>query len=153
RLGAKLLVSGTDGAAFGLWATDGTAAGTRLLGPAAIFGSPTAELQGRLHYAVYDSSTSRTLLWATDGTPEGTEPLRDHEGSEIDATHDFARLGDLLLFTVDGKLWQTDGTAAGTFPVRDLGVHSSGELVAIGSRVLFPSYDRATGLELWAVEP
>ncbi|HEX6864553.1 MAG TPA: hypothetical protein VF414_17115, partial [Thermoanaerobaculia bacterium] len=151
-LGAKLLVSGTDDASFGLWATDGTPAGTQLLGPASNFGSPAAELQGRLYYAVYDSSASRTLLWTTDGTPGGTGPLRDHEGSEISAAYDFARLGNLLLFNVDGKLWQTDGTAAGTFPIRELGARSSGELVAIGSRVLFPSYDRDTGLELWALE-
>ena len=150
-LGAKLLVSGTDGEVFGLWATDGTPAGTQLLGPPANLG-PTAVFQGRFYYAVYDQSELRTLLWTTDGTPGGTGPLRDKDGSEVPPAWDFAALGDLLLFTVqDGTLWQTDGTAAGTFPVRHLG-RVSLDLVRAGSRVFFSSYDRATGVELWAVE-
>lgn len=53
-------------------------------------------------------------------------------------------------------LWQTDGTSAGTFPILPETFPGSdgvvGELVRAGSRVFFPAYSRAEGVELWAVE-
>jgi len=151
-LGAKLLVSGTDGASFGLWATDGTPAGTQLLGPARSDGHAATVFQGRFYYSVYDEPAARSFLWTTDGTPAGTGPLHDREGAEVLAAYDAAPLGDLLLFTTDDRrLWQTDGTAAGTLPVRDLD-RVSLELVRAGSRVFFADYDRATGAELWAID-
>ncbi len=151
-LGAKLLVSGLGHEVLGLWATDGTPAGTALLGPARSAGYATTVFQERFYYAARSPSGSLDVLWTTDGTPEGTAPLRGHDGSEVPPAWDFAPLGDLLLFTVEtGTLWQTDGTAAGTLPVRDLG-RVSLELVRAGSRVFFPAFDPDTGVELWAVE-
>ncbi|HYH44379.1 MAG TPA: hypothetical protein VEG34_01745, partial [Thermoanaerobaculia bacterium] len=151
-LGAKLLVSGLGHEVFGLWATDGTSAGTVLLGPARSDGYATTFFQERFYYAARSPSGSLDVLWATDGTPEGTAPLRGHDGSEVPPAWDFAPLGDLLLFIGDDRaLWQTDGTAAGSLPVRDLG-RVSLELVRAGSKVFFPAFDPATGVELWAVE-
>ena len=103
-LGEDLIVSGGM-----LWATDGTPAGTRTLGPAGL--GPWTVFQGRLYYA------SSQSLWVTDGTPQGTELLPG-----LPAPSAFAVLGDRLLFTTSlpgAPLWEWDGTersASATWP-------------------------------------
>ncbi|HEX5719247.1 MAG TPA: hypothetical protein VF179_24005 [Thermoanaerobaculia bacterium] len=146
--GPKLLVSNLDG----LWSTDGTAAGTHLVGPPWYRFYQLAAwtvFRERFYYVAADPSNPGLMaVWVSDGTPEGTHHLLP--GPALD----FAPLGDRLLFTQqDGLLWQTNGTAAGTLPVRDLDPGSSLELVRAGARVFFPAPDPATGTELWAVEP
>ena len=138
-LGSRLIVSGDEG----LWSTDGTAEGTQLLGPAQTeFHQISTVFQGRLYYHAYEGAVT---LWVTDGTPGGTRRLKDSEA------YDFAPLGDRLLFTADdGWIWQTDGASAAR--LLEQGRGASWELVRAGSKVFFPAFDRATGVELWAVE-
>ena len=58
----------------GIWSSDGTANGTRMLGTGSPSGSPAA-LNGALFYIAYDPGSGTQRLWKTDGTPAGTSPL------------------------------------------------------------------------------
>lgn len=136
----------------GLWVVDGT--GTRKINDHEIdtVNDPQAVFEGRLYYV------AQGILWVTDGTEAGTVPFVDRTGSVIVSPQRFAVLGDRLVFTahhVFGPvLWESDGTPAGTFQVEPrVRIDSPEELVRAGDRVFFPSYDTATGWELWAVRP
>lgn len=146
----------------GLWVTDGTPAGTRQLSQKTIHidtreeGVPIA-WNGQLFFA----SDSDEILWKSDGTEEGTGPLLDADGLEIDEPEAFRAFDGRLYFTtgLTSLLYQTDGTPEGTFVVRSLaspfelgGEDASFELVPAGGRLLFRSWDRTTGSELWGLD-
>jgi len=146
----------------GLWVSDGTTAGTRRLNQKLIhidsreIGVPIA-FNGQLFFA----SDSDEILWRSDGTEEGTAPLLDSSGLEIDEPEAFHAFDGRLFFTtgLTSLLYQTDGTAAGTSVVQglaapfELGSESASfELVTASGRLLFRSWERTTGSELWALE-
>ena len=154
-LGDRLILS-THGQ--GLWVSDGTAEGTRKLAVQEVdaFNRPDTWIvfQNRLYFVATDGT-----LWVTAGTQTGTGQLRDHEGHEIFSPGRFAVLGDRLVFTAPDLfgnlvLWESDGTPDGTFQVVPrVEIGSPVELVRAGNLVFFPSYDPATGWELWAARP
>lgn len=89
-----------------LWATDGTAAGTRLVadlltGPGGALPRPLAAVAGRLVLDAYDPDHGAEL-WVSDGTAAGTRRVTDlapgaessHPGSPVAA-------GDRLFFSAD----------------------------------------------------
>lgn len=101
-----------------LWATDGSAAGTRLvvdLTPASrVSSSPfdLVEYDGNLYFTARIGSARQ--LYRTDGTAAGTVPL--NPGVPVDRLY---RGGDGLLISFGNDLYATDGTAAGTTQVSD----------------------------------
>lgn len=146
----------------GLWVTDGSPGGARRLSQKLIhidtreIGVPSA-FEGRLYFA----SDGDEILWSSDGTEEGTAPLLDADGLEIDEPEAFQGFDGRLYFTtgLTSLLYETDGTPAGTFVVHSLaspfelgGEPANFELVTVGGRLLFRSWERATGSELWALE-
>lgn len=90
-------------------------------------------------------------LYATDGSAAGTVLLRGANGEPIRGTH--AILGGKLAYSADG-IWETNGTPAGT---KRLLAPREGliltDFVRVGERIFFPWYDKATGVELWALRP
>jgi len=151
----------------GIWRSDGTAAGTRLL---MAFGSQPQDVNGntllptftpagdRLFFRM-DDGVHGTELWRTDGTPEGTALVRDIAPGPKDASiTSLAAAGGKVYFSAtDGEhgleLWESDGTASGTRLVQDIapGTASSNpeQIVATGDKLFFAADDGAHGRELW----
>lgn len=157
-----------------LWSTDGSAAGTQMLGDL----EPGAESAGILDLLVAGDLLYFTRLrqpvgepaslewWRSDGTLAGTQRL-----AQVISTADAGDLIDLraralvdlnglaLLAVYDPErgrfaLWRSEGTPAQTrsyFEVvtpSDLPVR----LVAAGSAAFFVGYDPATGFEPWRTD-
>jgi ELWxxDGT repeat protein len=104
---------------FGIWRTDGTAGGTRLLVPRG--GSVMQEVDGLAFLQVYDADGRPGGLWRSDGTPDGTFLLKDVQLSPWASS----RLNDLLLLPADDgttgrEPWRSDGSPAGTELIRDV---------------------------------
>ncbi len=161
-----------------LWATDGTAEGTRPVAdiwpgggdsnPGG-FGPPGSFFalgDGRLLFAAADPFRGAEL-WVTDGTAEGTRLVADINRSASgfggSFPSNFASLGGgRALFTAtDGATgtepWITDGTAEGTRPVADInpGPSSStfGGFASLGGgRAVFAADSGGTGSEPWVTD-
>lgn len=144
-----------------LWATDGTAAGTRTLlsnprtsgfrlnllgqlaGPRAFF-----DLDGTLLFQGTDGATGAEL-WRSDGTPAGTTLVKDLQpGPASSLPAEITRAGSTVFFRSDAgtqheKLWKTDGTPAGTVLLRSVeqfynfGNFSPRDLTVLGNSLLF----------------
>ena len=171
RLGDSvvMLASGRSGDLGGVWISDGTAAGTRLVREMAVFDrsqglelASAGELNGELFFAGAADFFFDHELWTTDGTADGTVLVKDIApgGDRSSSPAEFVRLGARLLFAAtteeEGReLWTTDGTLAGTLLVADLvpGPDGSGPhaLTVVGGRVFFFTSD--SGVEsLWITD-
>lgn len=166
RAGARALFY-AEAQGFGRepYATDGTPAGTVLLGDLrpGIAGSwaPQSDLfpgnTARGALIAPAGASAGTPLWITDGTPAGTTLLLDlypglapkqiREGLEFD--------GQVFLAVVasgsNGGLWISDGTAAGTQLLREF-VNISSLTRGTGllaDRVFFSARGGSEGAELW----
>jgi ELWxxDGT repeat protein len=153
-----------------LWATDGTAAGTRLVKDinTDTRGSyPTALVRaGGVTFFTADDGTDGQQLWKTDGTPAGTARLTTLPGGVTNLT----AVGNAVFFTGrDGMagydLWTSDGTAAGTrlvatipVPVVDPpgdaqpifpGWPGLQNLTAVGGKLFFTVDTPGMGQQLW----
>ena len=159
----------------GIWKTDGTPAGTRLLRGYLVFSWPDysrsgfVELNGVLYfaardYSAFDSSRDHDYeLWRSDGTPEGTHLVSDvHSGAGGSYPRELTRVGDHVYFTAENNtaeaLWQTDGTYEGAFPIMVLGPPSPWpsyrprrELTSANGK-LFLVRTTSSGKALWKVE-
>jgi ELWxxDGT repeat protein len=159
------VLSSGDLGTWGLWRSDGTEAGTRLVRPFAFpeQADPVpgpVSFNGRLYFAVDDGVHGREL-WSSDGTPEGTVLVRDLDpGAAGSRTGNLTVAGGRLFFTaldpVHGdELWQTDGTQAGTRLVQDIAPLAESShpdhLTASGDKLFFVADDRLTGRELWVL--
>lgn len=171
RLGALLLFAADDGLTDReLWATDGTAAGTRQVrninlqdteeGGTMLPGSEPdslVRLGGVVLFAADDGVSGREL-WVTDGTEAGTRRLRDlRPGTEGSVPHDLVEQGGLVYFFASAtgqgdSLWRTDGTEAGTVPVKSLARRNlpswGSRLTPVDGRLFFVAANEATGPEL-----
>ncbi len=174
RLGGKICFFGTDGRSlgpkeFGLFLTDGTAAGTVRVGRQA-FGNGYATFLGAVGQArkkaVFWGYTPEYGWepWVTDGTGFGTHLLRDlSPGPESSWLSGWTRAGMRTLCvawrtqTRYSDLLVTDGTSRGTrllseiYPGRRIAC--SGGLALCRGKVLFSGDDGSTGLELWSWFP
>lgn len=172
RLGSQVLFTANDGfTGRELWATDGTAPGTRLVldidprvdtsygevRPYSSYPGAPVRLGGVVLFAAEEETAGREL-WRTDGTPAGTRLVRDLlPGSAGSSPHDLVALGGKVYFLAEtgtGEgLWRTDGTAAGTVLIRRLtlqGVPSQGQdLTVAGNRLFFVVRNEMTGPELF----
>lgn len=114
----------------GLWSSDGTVEGTRLVRDVR-FGTcrklPAGELVpvgSRVFFVGHQHV--RGELWVSDGTERGTRLVRDiYEGVHPSKPRDTVAFGERLAFTAnDGRhgreLWVSDGTEKGTRMVKDI---------------------------------
>jgi ELWxxDGT repeat protein len=154
-LGDRLVFLATGSTVPGIWASDGTAPGTRPVRDLPCFRFFDIGVIGSAwHFAAY-CSPLELQLWQTDGTWPGTRtyatiPFR--ESSSLVLAGGIA--GGRSYVLIDESLWVSDGSAAGTRPVAAMTGQSlpqgSAFLVAAGDRVYFPWADAAHGLELWS---
>jgi len=148
---------------FEPWFSDGTSAGTGLLGDVAggagsSYPDTGAVLDGVLYFSAH-SDTYGWELWRSDGTPGGTRMVKDiYSGHESAFPDNFVSGGGRLFFAASDaahgrELWISDGTATGTKMVKDIrtGPDDSwpDDLVGAGGRVFFAAYDGSHGKELW----
>lgn len=163
-LGGTVLFGADDGVhGFELWASDGTAPGTRMvvdLRP----GATPSDLEritavGSRAFLVADDGVHGRELWVSDGTALGTRLVHDlAPGLGSAVPQELTALGDFLVFnawTPDAgrELWISDGTAIGTRRLTDIapGAASSSPVafVAAGGWLYFTANDNLTGDELW----
>jgi ELWxxDGT repeat protein len=124
---------------WSLWITDGTLAGTQLVGPSLGDGYLADEMVV-MGGQVFLSTIGVAKLRKSDGTFDGTTVIKESGAGSLTAA------GRKLFFLSNGQLWVTDGTPAGT---RALPATAEGKLAAVGGRVVFASRDDANGEELW----
>lgn len=141
--------TGASGA-IGLYRSDGTDDGTRLVKEIdpdnlTVFGN-------KLYF------TSGGGVWITDGTAEGTLPLAEFGDAGTPAS--LTAGSDALYFTADDgihgrELWQSGGTPASTRLVEDFipGIEGSNPeyLTAAGNTLVFAATGPAFGRELWKI--
>jgi ELWxxDGT repeat protein len=165
-LGSKVLFQACDNVTGGLWASDGTEAGTFQLP-----GSDVRCESSRFFKPFYPVSdiafySWNSKLWRTDGTPAGTLDLLDLPSNQsIIGTS--APLDQRLLFLVkpdsfpystngwEWTFWTSDGTPQGTralFPYRFGG--SPGQFTASGGLVYFyaQSAESPFPMQLWRTD-
>lgn len=154
-IGATSAVAFGDRALFtrfdGLWETDGTSEGTRIV--KAIDSDRSTSLTGLTkvgnHFVFTARSSAGQLnLWTTDGSENGTQPLTelktfDQNGVRMTVVGETAYFQDFSFDATD--LWRTDGTLAGTTRLSSrfgTPTEANGTLYFVGS-------DEANGMELW----
>jgi ELWxxDGT repeat protein len=149
----------TRGAA--LWVSDGTPAGTVLLGEWSQGGSDVPRILGALDSRVlFVAPEDGHELWVSDGTPAGTQPISTIAAPEpFRVTGSVEVLDGVAYFLVDDvtggtDLWRSDGTRAGTRRVTAFGYATPFpdnllQLARIGDRLVFVADDGLTGVRWW----
>ena len=166
--GNEVLFNGTDAnGRSGLWATDGTAGGTRELVAKATNASsgldPTdmTVFGNEVLFSGVDAN-GVSGLWATDGTAVGTHEVfatgataRDPDGlapTSITIFNGEAFFNGLDRFGL-GQLWETNGTTTGTHmltvPGAAPGIDPS-NFEAYDGQLLFAGFDPQGALALWS---
>jgi ELWxxDGT repeat protein len=159
---------------IGLWKTDGTARGTRLVKSFANWSGPNhLTAVGDQLFFVGGDRQNGYGLWRTDGTQRGTRFLLAWELSPVivfptDGTFFVPKIGWLtdvrgeLYFQFDdgrhgSELWRSDGTRAGTWMVTDGRPGPDGavptNLTPFKGRLFFAAHDDAVGVELFSIDP
>ncbi len=141
----------------GLWTSDGSTAGTKLL--KGIAGSQFTDYAGKKFFATGHHGYP---LWKTDGTLAGTDSIPI---PGLTAIASMTVWNNLLIFagthTASGtELWRSDGTAAGTYILKDAwaGVASSILLfplpywVSSNGYFYFAANDGIHGNEFWRTD-
>jgi ELWxxDGT repeat protein len=153
---SAIFVAGDEKGRWGLWKTDGTAAGTtRLVEDSPRVFDPFVRAGDRLFFS--GELDTGMELWTTDGTSDGTYLVRD-----ISPVSSFPReitaLGNTVFFAVGDlsahtELWRSDGTFAGTHRVKDInpGPLSSDprKFATFGDKLVFSADDGQHGREIW----
>jgi len=149
-----------------LFKTDGTAAGTVIVGntdSANTFATPSklANVNGLLLFTAH-SNISGTELWRTDGTNAGTYMVKEIvPGLAGISIFRSAVVDNTLFFTTyaspnypNNALWKSDGTAAGTMIVKIIPAAGNNNyidnLTSFNGKLFFIANDGINGLELWA---
>jgi ELWxxDGT repeat protein len=133
----------------GLYATDGTVAGTvRLVPPSIGFqlnaNLPMASVGSLVLFQVVFQAglglPKTNQLWATDGTTAGTVLVAPLEGNAADATPRWlSGFGTRAFFEYLGALWVSDGTAGGTLRLPDVGFPVLDSAALVDGRAVFLS--------------
>jgi ELWxxDGT repeat protein len=122
----------------GLWKTDGTLAGTKIVEHLTYvgFGAPITVADGQLYFLLGDAD-----LWASDGSTAGTRKIKrvfDRSTGFYTAEPFLVAVGDRVFFAgADQKhgeeLWISDGTSAGTGLVKDIWPGGQSSLIFFGA--------------------
>jgi ELWxxDGT repeat protein len=149
-----------DGFDRQLWRTDGSAAGTFMVGDHTIYESPT-NVNGTLYIDAYVQGLGWEL-WKSDGSVAGTVLVKDIFPGAGDGSFNFfepfVHLDGVLIFHAnDGtsglEPWRSDGTPAGTVRIADLntgaGSSSPTQITEVGKSIYFVADDGLSGEELW----
>ncbi|HBL25905.1 MAG TPA: hypothetical protein DD490_03620, partial [Acidobacteria bacterium] len=134
-----------------LWASDGTAAGTRRI---ATLPNEAATLSSAGSWALLSFHTSRRV-WRTDGTTAGTREIPLPAGIRTFGNATGASLGNVTFFRASSgfgaEIWRTDGTAAGTWPVTGAETAALGEMATHGGALFFlaGTPENPSRLALW----
>ncbi len=164
RVGGKLyFLVGSNStprpAVVGLWATDGTAAGTRKVdlpvGPL-VYPVTLQVLNGQLLVHALDPATGAPGYWLTDGTAAGTRPVRSPAGTAANLTEVGPTPQGAIAFSDQGRLFLTDGTPGGTAWVDTAGLPQGLAPAAalrgsagLGGSVYFSAGNGSQRPELW----
>ena len=163
-----LVYLGWDGAACGLWYTDGSPASVTLLKAGLGCNPDQAHFTAAGSNLFFGASggAEGIELWKTDGTPEGTGLVKDIDPPLLTSTgshpRDFVAVGNDVYFTADDgvhgrELWVSDGTEAGTRLVMDINPNPTGwepgGMTLIGDTLYFSAEDGVHGRELWVLQP
>jgi ELWxxDGT repeat protein len=159
-LGGAAVFTAFDGeSGFGLWRSDGTAAGTWKLADVCPAGPSSCGRAQALAVVAGRAFLALGLdLWITDGTVAGTLRLTDGVlGVSPEAAAWVPEQRVLYFLATDqahgSELWRSDGTPAGTHLVADLvrGPQSPQirTLTAFRGRVWFGAWIRPRGSSLW----
>jgi len=142
---------------FGLYRTNGTAAGTTFINSVNSFANQTVAVIGSTVFFVQFDGTAGAELWTYNGTMSAR--LADiNPGSVSSTPGNFTVVGSTLFFTATTaangtELWKSDGTAVGTVLVKDIfsgtSISSISSLTAVGSNLYFAANDGTNGTELW----
>ncbi len=154
--GSQAFFIASDGEGYGLWVSDGTAAGTRAVaGPDSSFFTEwhLTSFQGRVFLAV-PLRTGGWELWRSDGTTAGTFPVKTLPMEPHDLVEHAGRLWFVVPTPGEGdQIWSSDGTEAGTTPAHLYAgspAFLAYELVSAGSRLFFWTSSPPTSSSLWA---
>ncbi len=130
-----------------LWATDGTAQGTRLvrdIRPGEAGSGPTllTPVGSRVYFTAVDGVHGREL-WVSDGTRAGTHIVKDlTRGTAGSAITGIADGGGTAYLGLDHRqLWRTDGTARTTIKLRDFLAVDVGAARWMRGRLYLPADD------------
>lgn len=175
-LNGQVLFNGVNSSGiYGLWVSDGTAAGTHeltgisganaggILGGGGATDSFTV-FNGQMLFAG-ENSNGQFGLWVSDGTAVGTHELTGILGANFQygvAPQDLTIFNGNVLFGGLGAngqegLWVTDGTAAGTREltgisgVSSVGLHPS-NITAFNGEALFAGLDANFNFGLWVTD-
>lgn len=146
----------------GIWRSDGTAGGTRLLTNLPHQADGFVRLGTGLYFPAHEpavSSTAGAVLWRTEEATGETHVVSTGQGTLNIQKELLVVAGQKLFFMsrprsaqLTWELWVSDGTSAGTRRVKALGMNGRGwpgPLTALGDSVLFWRDDPARGWGLW----
>ncbi|MFY1827557.1 ELWxxDGT repeat protein [Myxococcus fulvus] len=176
-LGTKLYFQACDNLGINqghcrIWSSDGTLAGSELVGDLPPNTSGGIGMRPGLVPAgdalFFYGESSGPALWRTDGTVAGTRVLGRLTNVEdfvvLDLRRDAVAFGGKLLFTASVptdveyglELWSSDGSVAGTQRVSDptprQGKGTALQLLAQDERLFVTAHPGGTGQALWRVE-
>lgn len=163
--GNRVAFLATTQGRLGLWISDGSAAGTRLLRDGLVDPRALTVADDRIFFTERDAASGREL-WTSDGTSAGTQRVVDLLPGAAAAIADNAELfpagsGRRVVFAANEgastgiELFVSDGSAAGTRRVTDLaeGQVSSAPRAfgTFGLQLAFAAYDPSLGEEPWSI--
>ena len=158
--GAEVYFITNEGRDSGLYATDGTGAGTyqvvRDVAPVEVYSVNDLEVfKGDLVFSGA-SWSSGPGIYATDGSADAETLIV----AGFTSVGDIAAMGGTLYFNADDgvrgfELWATDGTAEGTTLVKDINPttgSSPNYMTPLDGTLYFRAYTGSEGYELWSTD-
>jgi ELWxxDGT repeat protein len=158
--GGRVLFGATRGLGYGLWTTDGTAAGTFRLASTRRPVQTIVPVGRQIYFGAWDSS--RAEAWVLPERFGTASKIREFFTDFRASGLHILTAGGRVFFTVvepDGRgsvfLWATDGTTRGTRLLGEFSIFT--QIFELGRRIVFASARVTAGggqtLELWSLEP
>jgi ELWxxDGT repeat protein len=146
----------------GLWISDGTTTGTKLLKVLDIRTPYFTEYDGKTYFLA-KGAESYAELWLTDGTEIGTRLVKNlkpaNDGSAIIMKAFNNKLYFVAMDAEHGKeLWVSDGTESGTKLFKDInpgigdGFGYDGYAIVYKNKMYFSAKDKQNNEELWVTD-